>query len=58
MQDLIQKQGGRVTDAVSKKTDYVIAGEDPGSKWKKAKEWGICILDEEGVLALLQSSLL
>ena len=56
MQELIQQKGGRVVLSVSKKTDYVVAGEQPGSKWEKAKEWGICILSEKEVLALLNQA--
>ena len=50
----IEAAGGKVTGSVSKKTDYVVAGEDPGgSKYTKAQEFGTEILDEDGLLALL-----
>jgi DNA ligase (NAD+) len=49
----IEAAGGKVTGSVSKKTDYLVAGEDPGSKYTKAQELGTEILDEEGLLALL-----
>ena len=50
---LIQKYGGKVTDSVSKKTDYLVVGEDAGSKLKKAQSLGITQLDEELFLQLL-----
>ncbi len=44
---LIKERGGKVSGSVSKKTDFVLVGEDPGSKYEKAKELGIPILSEE-----------
>ena len=43
---LIEQNGGRVTSSVSKKTDFVLAGEDAGSKLDKAKELGVKVIDE------------
>jgi DNA ligase (NAD+) len=50
---LIKERGGKVTDSVSKKTDYLIAGADPGSKLEKGKQLGITILNEEEFASLL-----
>lgn len=50
---LITAAGGRVSGSVSKKTDYVVAGSDAGSKLHKAKELELKIVDEEGLLHLL-----
>jgi len=51
----IRDHGGKVSGSVSKKTDFVVAGEDAGSKLDKARELGVAILDEAGLLKLLES---
>lgn len=53
-QAMIEAAGGKVSGSVSKKTDYVVAGEAAGSKLEKAQSLGIAVLDESGLLALLQ----
>ncbi|HEX5763336.1 MAG TPA: NAD-dependent DNA ligase LigA [Solirubrobacterales bacterium] len=50
---LVKSAGGKVTNSVSKKTDYVVAGESPGSKLAKAEQLGVEVLDEAGLRALL-----
>jgi DNA ligase (NAD+) len=51
---LIEQKGGKVTSGVSKKTDYVVVGADPGSKFDKAKQLGVEILDESAFEKLLK----
>ena len=50
----IERRGGRVSGSVSRKTDLVVAGEDSGSKLKKAAELGVQVVDEAAFRALLQ----
>jgi DNA ligase (NAD+) len=52
---LIKAAGGKVVNSVSKKTDYVVAGENPGSKLAKAEKYETTILDEPGLLSLLEA---
>ncbi len=51
--EAIQSRGGKVTSSVSKKTDFVVAGESPGSKYDKAVALGVPVLDEAGFAVLL-----
>jgi DNA ligase (NAD+) len=50
---LIEKHGGKVASSVSRKTSFVLAGEDPGSKYDKAKQLGVPIIDEETFLRMI-----
>jgi len=53
---LVKSGGGKVTSSISKKTDYVVAGDNPGSKLAKAEKFGTEVLDEAGLRALVGGS--
>ncbi|RME27225.1 MAG: NAD-dependent DNA ligase LigA, partial [Deltaproteobacteria bacterium] len=52
--ELIQRLGGRVSSSVSRKTDLVIAGDNPGSKLDRARELSVAVIGEEEFLAMVQ----
>jgi DNA ligase (NAD+) len=54
--NFIEQHGGKVTTSVSKKTDYLVLGESPGSKFDKAQALGVPTVDEEGLKQLAAGS--
>jgi DNA ligase (NAD+) len=54
---LVKNAGGKVVNSVSKKTDFVVAGENPGSKLAKAEKYGTTVFDEEGLLGVLSGEI-
>jgi DNA ligase (NAD+) len=52
--ELIENAGGKVTGSVSKKTSYVLAGADPGSKLDKAREFGVSVINEKEFESLIK----
>jgi DNA ligase (NAD+) len=55
--DTIQRYGGKVSGAVSKKTDFLLAGDEAGSKLEKAQELGVRVISEADLLAMIQHTL-
>ena len=54
---LIEQNGGKTSSSVSKKTDYVLAGEDAGSKLTKAQSLGVTIISEAQLLDMIQNGI-
>ncbi|MDN5344333.1 MAG: ligase [Clostridia bacterium] len=56
-EEVITRAGGKVSGSVSKKTDYVVAGEKPGSKYDRARELGVPVIDVSGLRKLIENKL-
>ncbi|HVQ62855.1 MAG TPA: BRCT domain-containing protein, partial [Burkholderiales bacterium] len=56
VKEQIESLDGKVAGSVSKKTDYVVAGDDAGSKLDKARKLGVAVIDEAGLRKLLRES--
>ena len=54
--ELIESEGGKVTSSVSKNTTYVLVGQNPGSKYQKAQDLGVDLIDEDTFISLLEKS--
>ena len=52
---LIERHGGKVTGSVSRRTSYLVAGDTPGSKLERAREYGVSMLDEDSLLSLVKT---
>jgi DNA ligase (NAD+) len=52
---LIERHGGKVTGSVSRRTSYLVAGDTPGSKLERAREYGVSVLDEDSLLSLVKT---
>ena len=52
-QKIIEENGGKVSGSVSKKTDFVVAGEEAGSKLDKAQSLGVAVISEEDLLSMI-----
>ncbi len=52
---LIERHGGKVTGSVSRRTSYLVAGDTPGSKLERAREYGVAVLDEDSLLSLVKT---
>ncbi|MBN2104826.1 NAD-dependent DNA ligase LigA [bacterium] len=54
--ELIESEGGKVTSSVSGNTDYVLVGQNPGSKYQKAQDLGVALIDEDTFISMLEKS--
>ena len=54
--ELIESEGGKVSSSVSRNTDYVLVGENPGSKYRKALDIGVEIIDEDTFVGMMEKA--